>query len=159
MLSRLLCSCILTPNKAEFERLIAAAIDMLSAKIQQQPSAAERGYYTALLSELCLVEPEGLTSNHSSFHSGVGARSTRTSTCTASDISDGAGAAAAAVGLPSSYAVRRVQALSAALGGVTIMRKVSFLSCKGLPCLPVSCVESETGVVSAGDLSHHPNNS
>lgn len=86
-------SCVLTPNRPEFERLVEAAINLYSTKLQHGPSDDDRGFYTALLSELCLVESDKATP--------------------------------LAAGGPSAVAVRRVHALSAALGGVTILRKVS----------------------------------
>ena len=86
------CSCILTPNKVEFERLVEAAIFYYSNKMQTDVSDEDRSFYAVLLSELCLVE------------------STKPS----------------ADGAPSSIAARRLFALSAALGGVTVLRKGQF---------------------------------
>jgi hypothetical protein len=127
-----LLSCVLTPNKPEFERLVEAAITLLSSKLQSGSSDTDRGFYTALLSELCLVEEDGPNSVNNSFYYGH-----RLKCRSGSDTSSRLGAAIrgavdTAVGgntggdgcEPSAVAVRRVSALSAALGGVTILRKV-----------------------------------
>jgi hypothetical protein len=129
---RLLLSCVLTPNKPEFERLVEAAISLLSSKLQSGPSDVDRGFYTALLSELCLVEEDGPTSTNSSFYYGHRLKC-RSGSDTSSRLGgairgaadmEGSGNAGAEACEPSAVAVRRVSALSAALGGVTILRKV-----------------------------------
>jgi hypothetical protein len=127
-----LLSCVLTPNKPEFERLVEAAISFLSGKLQSGPSDADRGFYTALLSELCLVEEDGPNSTNSSFYYGHRLKcrsgsdtSSRLGGAIRGAVDTGLGGSAGAeASEPSAVAVRRVSALSAALGGVTILRKV-----------------------------------
>jgi NAD(P)H-hydrate repair Nnr-like enzyme with NAD(P)H-hydrate dehydratase domain len=102
------CSCILTPNKPEFERLIEATIQLYTSKLQQGAADEDRSFNTALLRELCLVESDKPASHSASnSHMSLGGME----------------------GAPSTIAVRRVNALSAALGGVTIMRKVQNFAC------------------------------
>jgi hypothetical protein len=111
---------------------VEAAISLLSSKLQSGPSDADRGFYTALLSELCLVEEDCPNSVNSSFYYGHRLKcrsgsdtSSRLGGAMRGAVDAGVGGNAGAEACePSAVAVRRVSALSAALCGVIILRKV-----------------------------------
>ena len=102
------CRCILTPNQIEFERLVEAVQRHYSAQLQEQQQQQ--------LSEQRKLEIESLLANLNSACGGVDTCSNTPSVVTPI-------AEATAAANTEALDARRVYALSAALGGVTILKK------------------------------------
>lgn len=100
--------CILTPNQAEFERLITATVDYLTKSTSLSPYL-DPHFVQCLLAEL--NTPEGTSTSTETASASAPAGETGHSTVCAADLA------------PHVRDARRVHALSAALGGVTVMRK------------------------------------